>query len=329
MTPAWPSLIIAPQSAVGGCTPRPRNDSAASSASTYPKFSVDCAPTIGVTFGSTRRSAIHPPENPCTRYAATYGRAALGSDERPRESRDERRVGDAHRDDRRHEPLAEQRDRHDRDEQRGEREEDVEDAAERRVDPAAAPSGERGRAGCRGRSRRRPPAAGPAARCARRRSCGSGCRGPARRCRASAPRSARRRSRRSRRRRGRTGAMSGANIAASVIDARGPPGDAVMNERLPRRTRGARRTSDGHRRGGHRAPAPAADRGSIQGSRMSMIGVHDDERGHDEQDDRLHDGEVEPVDRLHEQRADAGEPEGRLRRSSSPRAGRRRAPRSP
>ena len=29
---------------------------------------------MGVTLGSTRRVAIQPPENPCTRYAETYGR---------------------------------------------------------------------------------------------------------------------------------------------------------------------------------------------------------------------------------------------------------------
>ena len=59
--PDCASLIMAPQSGVGGCTPSPRNESPASSASTYPKFNVDCAPTIGVTFGSTRRNAIHGP----------------------------------------------------------------------------------------------------------------------------------------------------------------------------------------------------------------------------------------------------------------------------
>ena len=64
--------------------------------------------------------------------------------------------------------------------------------------------------------------------------------------------------------------------------------------------------------GGHLAPAPAADRGSIQGSRMSMIAFTTTKANTTKQHDRLHDREVEPVDRLHEQRADAGEAEGRL-----------------
>ena len=69
--------------------------------------------------------------------------------ERPGEPGDERRVRDAHRDHGRDQALAEQGDRHDRDQQRREGEQDVEDPAEHGVDPAAAPAGQRGRAGCR------------------------------------------------------------------------------------------------------------------------------------------------------------------------------------
>src|SRR5437899_1980489 len=69
------SLIITPQSDVGGWTPSPRKDRAAKSSRAYPKLSGDWASTVGETLGRTRRAAMCAPLKPWTVYADTYGRA--------------------------------------------------------------------------------------------------------------------------------------------------------------------------------------------------------------------------------------------------------------
>src|SRR5580692_957079 len=71
---AWPSDTIWPHSGVGGCTPRPRNPSAAIHSIAMPSHTVVWTMTAGIAPGSTCRTMMWPGPAPSARDARTYGR---------------------------------------------------------------------------------------------------------------------------------------------------------------------------------------------------------------------------------------------------------------
>src|SRR5690606_21384495 len=76
-----PSEIIRPQDGVGGCTPRPRNDSAASSRIAWAISSVATTIRLLTTFGMISRRMMRRVEQPIALAALTYSRSRTCSTE--------------------------------------------------------------------------------------------------------------------------------------------------------------------------------------------------------------------------------------------------------
>src|SRR5206468_5435492 len=74
-----PSATIAPHDGVGGCAPRPMNDSAASAMIAPPMPSVAATITGAITLGSRWRAMIRASDAPRARAACTYSRPRVSS----------------------------------------------------------------------------------------------------------------------------------------------------------------------------------------------------------------------------------------------------------
>ena len=156
MSSLRPSAIIVPHDGDGGCTPAPRNDSAASSRIALATMSGKNTSSVDARFGSSSLNMIRRLPEPWARAASTNSFSRSDEDlaaDRPREVDD---VDDA--DDERRDPQragrwssmrpdveAAERERdaeRDAEQQHGERPHDVEAAGDDRVDPAAEVAGE-------------------------------------------------------------------------------------------------------------------------------------------------------------------------------------------
>ena len=134
---------IRPQSAVPGPTPRPRNESAASETSANAKARKAFAIATGSTFGQMwpnmiRRSRAARASARPRRRAALRCSSVAAADEPRVDGREE----DHEQRHREQVAAAEHADDDDRDEQRGQREDEVGDAHDRRVDAPAAVAGQ-------------------------------------------------------------------------------------------------------------------------------------------------------------------------------------------
>ena len=132
-----PSLSIAPHSAVGGETPSPRNDSAASASSSRAVCRVASTTTGEAMFGTTWRTAIRSGLTPSARAASMNG-CSLTASTSPRTSRAYVDPPDRHQREREvREPRAERAGDGEREQEARKREQDVDDAHEQAVDEAA------------------------------------------------------------------------------------------------------------------------------------------------------------------------------------------------
>ena len=130
-----------PERRVGGWTPRPRNESAASIWSAKPHSTLACTIAGPIEFGSTWPRSTARCEAPRARAASTYGSRARPT--RPSRARPAR--GSAGRSARSRAPAPDaarpgDRDQRDREQHRRQRQQHVERAHQRRVDPAAGSS---------------------------------------------------------------------------------------------------------------------------------------------------------------------------------------------
>ena len=146
-----------PQDGVGAGVPSPRYESAASARIATANSTVACTISTAAMLGSTWRARIASGRRPAAARGehevatrSTTQRRAAGE---PGEDRD---VGDADRDHRRHRRAAVGGGEHDRDQHGGERVDDVGGAHRRLVDRAAALGGEQRRAARRSAPRSRP-----------------------------------------------------------------------------------------------------------------------------------------------------------------------------